>query len=489
MTYHMSRVMHWIQNKSVAHYPTHILRQLHQGTWSEFSIAHLQILSGGDYLANLVQWSSSVGSLIGVSLIAKQLSADLRGQIFASVVCATIPMGILQATSTQTDYVVSFWLVCFVYSVASLRTNSSWLYLFTAAASLGLALLTKGTAYLYAFPFLIQLGFILIKVFKWQFWKPVLLSATVVLLINAGHFQRNFDLYGSPLGPGGERLPGHKYSNDIFTATSLLSNISRNIALHIATPFEEVNNSIKSTVASFHTHIGADLNDFRTTWQLTTFEAPKISLHEDNDGNPIHLVLIVASIGFCIFDKKLRLNANFILYLCSLAGGFLLFSFYLRWQPWHSRLHLPLFVLWSPVIAMVLSGSWSRWAANSTMYIILLASLPWLLYNSSRPLLGQKSIINTSRTEQYFNNRLFIQESFKNAVLMIKARKCSSIGLHLEPDSWEYPLWALLNTDGDHIYRIEHIDVNNASGGIRLKDFIPCAIVKIGNDGKVAVAH
>src|SRR5438876_2162587 len=28
MTYHMSRVLHWIQNGSVANYPSHILRQL-----------------------------------------------------------------------------------------------------------------------------------------------------------------------------------------------------------------------------------------------------------------------------------------------------------------------------------------------------------------------------------------------------------------------------------------------------------------------------
>lgn len=40
MTYHMSRVMHWIQNQSVAHYPTHILRQLHMTPWSEYAILH-----------------------------------------------------------------------------------------------------------------------------------------------------------------------------------------------------------------------------------------------------------------------------------------------------------------------------------------------------------------------------------------------------------------------------------------------------------------
>ena len=45
MEYHLSRVMHWIQNGSVAHYPTHNLFHLYQNPFSEFAIANLQILS------------------------------------------------------------------------------------------------------------------------------------------------------------------------------------------------------------------------------------------------------------------------------------------------------------------------------------------------------------------------------------------------------------------------------------------------------------
>lgn len=55
MVYHMSRVCHWIQNRTIAPYPTHILRQLHQNPWSDWAVAHLQLLAGGDRLANTVQ--------------------------------------------------------------------------------------------------------------------------------------------------------------------------------------------------------------------------------------------------------------------------------------------------------------------------------------------------------------------------------------------------------------------------------------------------
>ena len=104
----MAQVRHWIQQQSVAHYPTHITRQLFSNPWAEFTIAHLFLLTGTDRLANSVQWFSMVGSLIAVSLIAARLGADKRGEVLAAVVAATIPMGILQASSTQNDYVTAF---------------------------------------------------------------------------------------------------------------------------------------------------------------------------------------------------------------------------------------------------------------------------------------------------------------------------------------------------------------------------------------------
>jgi hypothetical protein len=151
MAYHMARVAHWIQNQTVAHYPTNYLPQLTQSPWTEFAILHLQILSGGDRFANLVQWFSMIGSLVGVSLIARELGASLSGQIFSAVFAATLPMGILQASSTKNDYAVGFWLVCLAYFIlVAIGSKKIIKNSLPIGASLGLALLTKGTAYLYA---------------------------------------------------------------------------------------------------------------------------------------------------------------------------------------------------------------------------------------------------------------------------------------------------------------------------------------------------
>src|ERR1700722_14149755 len=83
MTYHMARVANWVDHRSVRHYPTAIPRQLYLGPWAEFAIAQMQILSGGDRFANCVQYLSMLGSVAGVSLLAKKLGASFHGQVFA----------------------------------------------------------------------------------------------------------------------------------------------------------------------------------------------------------------------------------------------------------------------------------------------------------------------------------------------------------------------------------------------------------------------
>jgi len=56
-----------------------------------------------------------------------------------------------------------------------------------------------------------------------------------------------------------------------------------------------------------------------------------------------------------LFASRERRKARDVTaYAIALVAAFLIFCTYLRWQPWNSRLDLPFFVLWSPVISLVL---------------------------------------------------------------------------------------------------------------------------------------
>jgi hypothetical protein len=106
-SYHLPRIEHWIQNGSLAFYRTAIDRQLTMPSLAELLILQLRLLSGGDRLDNLVQWLAGAGSVYLVGRIALALGGSRRGVAFARVVATTLPIGILESSSTQNDLVAN----------------------------------------------------------------------------------------------------------------------------------------------------------------------------------------------------------------------------------------------------------------------------------------------------------------------------------------------------------------------------------------------
>lgn len=515
MTYHMSRVIHWIQNKSVAFYPTDIERQLFSNPFSEFIILHLQILSGGDRFANFAQWFSMVGSIIGTSLLAKELKATPRGQIFAAIACATIPMGILQGSSTQTDYVCSFGLVCFVYFGLLFKRKAELIPILGSSIALGLSILAKATAYIIAFPFLVwfSLSFLINSHQKKKIWY-MFIFILVVIAVNFGHYLRNYELYGSPLGQKQDR---QEHPNKEFSIPIVASNIARNIGVHLGTPIKRGNAFFERAIVFFHHNvIGMSLNDERNTWRDTKFHVPsKFSYNEDTAGNLVHLLLIIFSIFIYLSRQNKEKDANN--YVFSLIIAFLLFSTYLKWQPWISRLQLPLFVLWAPFIGLVFSVrnhksvsmvftmllasssnhdrvltsntvSIKNYQVVNTIFIMLLVgALPWLLKSTTKPVLRTATNIFTeNRIDQYFVSQKNVLPLYRQAVQIISDSNCSNVGLITRGNSWEYPLWVLLHDEQPiDLTQISYSSVGNLSKNKydkRCQDMAPCAIVMIDYD-------
>lgn len=478
MTYHMSRVMHWVQDGSVDFYPTAILRQLHSNPWAEFAILHAQILSGGDHFANFVQWSSMVGCAIGTSAVAREFGADRRGQMLSAVVCASLPMGILQATSTQTDYVTAFWLVCFVHASIKVVRGAGGLHVLGAGSALGLAILTKGTAYVYALPFvlLVAAGILRRQPRRAYWWPPAL---GILLLLNAGHWHRNYELYGSLLGPGIES-GGFRYANDEVSLSALSSNMLRNAGLHLGLP-PPYDASIQEAIAEVHTLVlRIDVNDPRTTWPGTVFHVAGLSLSEDQAGNPLHLMLIIAACALYVLSGRQRPRVVSC-YVLALIAGFMIFCGYLKFQPWHSRLQLPLFVLWTPFIGWAASRILHGRAVAPVAIACMLGSLPVLLMSPQKPLLSRSNVFEVSRDQQYFVKRATLAQPYFSAAHVLRDLNCHYVGLLLGDDDWEYPLWVLANRPG---MRFDHVAVTNVSerlAGSGAPD-VPCAILGTQKD-------
>lgn len=480
MTYHMSRIAHWMQNKTVDFYPTAILRQLHSNPWAEYAILNFQILSGNDRFANFVQWFSMIGSLVGTSALARELGASRRGQILASIACGTIPMGILQSTSTQTDYVAAFWLVCLVYFSIRLKNRTSWVDSFGFGSALGLGLLTKGTVYVFAFPFV---AWLIVSSFRRDDRRKLVhvgLALMVALIANAGHYARNFELYGSPLGPGTEG-GDFVYTNQIVNPSAVVSNMLRNAGLHLGTTSVRANTFAEGAIYRLHAHLGISTNDPRTTWPDTEFHVRPPSHNEDDEGNFVQLLLIAATL--IVYFSGRRRDPKVTTHAFLILSSFVIFCAYLKWQPWHSRLQLPLFVLWAPFLGLMLSRIRRFGFGNALAIVLILSSLPSLLSSQTKPIQGKGSIFIASRSDQYFSKRRELEAPYQEATDVISRMKCTDVGLLIGGDDWEYPLWVLLNEKMNGKIHIEHVNVMNVSKKIHQvrgnNEFTPCAIFNL----------
>jgi hypothetical protein len=483
MTYHMPRVMHWMQQRSVAFYPTVDYRQLHMPPWSEFAMLHVHILSGSDRFNPLVQWCSFLGSVIGVSLLAKCLGASPRGQGLAAIVCATIPQGILAASGAKNDYVVAFWCVALTYYLLAFKPQPTWPHALGIGGALGLAWLTKGTAYIFS----LALVLTWILVWPWRTTLKALRFLPLILLlamaVNAGHFVRNYRLFGAPLGPTVDEPSASyvKLTNDTVSASSLASNILRNLALHLGTPIPTVNHTLERGIAAVIQAIGGEVNDPQTTWG-TTFQIPTMIRHEATTSNPLHLMLILLTLVVLIAWALRRRGHATVMDAAGLVLAFGLFCALIKWQPFHTRLHLPLFVLWAAPIGVMLGHVRSKFLVYAMSLALLLQALPFALSNHVRPMVfgGMFNIFSQERRTLYFADYrdLELLDAYRTVTSLVNSQGCQHVGLDATFFNLEYPLLAWLDVDRG-TRSVTHVGVQNVSAryGKMDRGIKPCAVI------------
>jgi len=440
MAYHLPRQVYWIQNHSVSHYPPHNLMQILMPPFSEFMGMHLMLLSGGDHWANLVQWFSLVMVLMVVSLIARDLGAGRKGQLLAALLVAAAPPVYLFASNTKNDLVLALWMCLLAWwavrtfidrGIAPLRAA-------LVGATLGLALLTKGTGYLFAAPICIFMGIAIIRSTR-RFARPAFIIGVCALLVTLGHWTRNYKMYGSVLVVE-EKFPD---LHQAFTPAAFASNIVRNLTLHMGLPSEAYNDGLTQSVEDLHLRLGIDTRDRRTTFKGLRYKVRYDPHDEDRAPAGAHLILVGMTLLLALPFRR-RLNTRlFLAYLIIPVAGFVLFCIFLKWTPWHARLHIPLLCLFVPPVAVMLTKSPLRIISPIAVAGVLAAFLPTIADNS-RPILGERSIFKSDRTSQMFFARPDLMEGCVAAADLVEEIGANSVGSYLGRREWEYPLQRLI---------------------------------------------
>jgi 4-amino-4-deoxy-L-arabinose transferase-like glycosyltransferase len=444
----------------------------------EYAILHLFLLSGGDGFVNLVQWFGMTGSVLAVSMIAGFLGARRVGQWLSAIFTITLPMGILQSTSTQTDYVAGFWNLCVIYYTLVLARQarsglggSSRIIPVMLGLSFSLGILTKGTIYAIVLPFL---GYLLVTLIASRSWKSLIAAIVLGLVFSLGLnlplWIRNYSTFASPLGPGAASLGSAAWNPLLAMSTAL-----RDATNQLATPIGPGNKILYLLMQKVHQVLGLDLSDPRTT--LGEYRI-RFSYHEDYAGNPVHFLLGNLSILYIpiLFLSSRRLQrgqkANrhedriveqlpvlkgASLYSLLMFLAYCCFALLFKWQTTNSRLLLPWLAALGPLVGVVVETFQLRFPRYWFAIFLFLNGLPYLLSNPSRPVFDfheNESMLFVSRTDVQFYNSPEIQNELISVVEAARDLDCRSFGLELDSSTPEYLIWYVLAATGQEVDRV-----------------------------------
>ena len=520
--YHMARVVHWADRGSLEHYPTSFAPQILLPTWAETAILNLRVLWGGDRPANLVQWFSMAGSLVVVSWITARMGAVRRGQILAALFAVSVPMGVLQATSTQNDYVVAFWAVCLLgLVVLGIQRDLDRSESLCLGLALGCGLLTKGTYVAFGIPLVAWYYLHRVWLKRPRLWiSEAAAVGGVVVLLNLGFWSRNYVTYGGPYGPSDElranltfpswirieptagQMPvpaapelaiedGHANGETMLDSSEspLLSGIAwlgrraaKMAAYNLVTPSSAVNGAIVGWLRQYPLLFD---EAFFTDLGMIAWN------HEDTAGNPIHLALVVGALGLLGVSTRHPYPPAPSRWMLAAAilTTYLLLALVFELGPtmYGIRYQLPFFILWAPVFGLAAGA-----LAQGTLGLIgglglLVAALPWLLLNNTRPVIGHppwptrtESVFQASQSELLFaafaGTDPGKREAFLEVADAIRSRACTEVGLRIDSSDPDYLFWRVLDAPESGVH-IENIYPLPETQRYADPDFRPCAII------------
>jgi len=371
MTYHLARVAHWIQNRSVAPYPAGDPRQVLYPPGAEFLVLALQVVSGSDRADSLVQLGAWAIVIAAASPLARCFGAHRRVARASTLLVAATPMALLQGSSTQNDLVATATAVAVVAASLPLlhpsrRSRAADLALLAAAVAA--AWLVKPSALLVAGPLAAWAGgtWLATSIGKGRAFLPVgavVVAAGLVLvgptLASRGHPGRFDFLYGTR-------------PEVIDRAVNAVRGALRQLTLP-----DRIGGALFSGPA-----IGC-----------AQPQGPCLGYarraHEDFAGNPLLAAVVVAALAAAALRWK-RLTPRARLGAAAWVLGWLLFHAAFRDNVWIPRLELPAMMLAPLVLGAAPGRGWNAGVGRSAVALALMAAvglgIGTAVHNERRPL-------------------------------------------------------------------------------------------------------
>jgi 4-amino-4-deoxy-L-arabinose transferase-like glycosyltransferase len=303
---------------------------------------------------------------------------------------------------------------------------------------IGCALLTKGTAFVYLIPisliaFMVLIRNIIKSTFSVSKIVPsVTLLLLLTLLIPSPHYFRNYALSGDIFGASDDL-----YFNQDNNVKSIALGLLKNLGNHLSTPFtSDITNQI---VEKAHLITNIRIDDEKYSYNAIQFKLGTWNHNEDEVSNFLQAILFLVTLLFLILKWKNTTNKfRFMMLFC--LATFFIFSFILKWQPWHMRLQVPLFMMMAIPCSIMMEKFKFKKIIGLHLVLATLYCITLMILNPNRPIIKTaKQTKLVTRFEKFFVAIPSYLDEYNK--LRYKVVKHIPNKWNVHGDTWEYPLY------------------------------------------------
>jgi hypothetical protein len=411
MLYHLARVGFWIQHRTLAPWPTAILRQVFFPWNAEIGSLWSMVFLRRDTLAGYIQWFSALAGMVSIFGLARLFGSSQSRAAFASFVGLTLPIVVLQSTTTQNDLTVGAMTAAMLFLLLlGLKIKHRGTLLLSGLA-LGIAAGMKPTAFMVLPGLAVGLGYFVFTR-KPKPWKPLFFWAAACcagfLALGAFNYIQNWITTGSPLGskaflkasvnesfPGSWNLIRNNMARDVYSMMDFTG--VPPFLVGIASP------AWARLGARVFSVIGLPENRPQLSFQGHAF-AFQTNSSEGNEScaffGPFGILLLLPAVVFWLGAGLIKRDVRFIPAMIFL-GFMAAIGGTQAWMPFRGRFYLTVLFLSTPLTA----GLFGRRAFRRTLQgFIMIAALTIMAVtiatNVTKPLTGPNAIWRKTRFER-----------------------------------------------------------------------------------------
>jgi hypothetical protein len=447
LSYHLSRIIQWIQNKNVNQFFTNDWRETAFPPNSEILMMWTMLLAKSDYFVQTIQWFSAYFAAISIISLAITAKLSIRQSIFTGYIFLTLPMVALQSSTVQNDLIVTAFFLPFLYFLLQYVFNKKNICdIIISSIFLGLAMGTKYTMIFFGPVFILLLILFFVKFRRNLNKKQIIVMISIYIagfiFLASYNYVSNYVSFGNPIASETSiesnstvKLPFSniiRYTFQMMDFTGAppkvdyrLSLAQKKLEQFVYSKFKIERNSVEKSIRY----------ENRPYWNISR-------PHEDFAA--FGMIGFLAIIAVPILTRK---NKALLLYYITGVSWMITFSIVVPWTPYKTRY----FILPMALIVIGLGAVVPRHKkTNKYTYSYILLCLSAIYIFSYVSLLGRNKniglVTKISRQEIVNIFRLNTTDRFAYDVMKLIVKPGSKVGSAVpQSDVGGYSLYTNLN--------------------------------------------